>query len=229
MHSRNKYFPKEKGDLITTIGLFVFIVAKLLQEVFPTYDPFLEQHIPNWGIRVLRDIGFAVTFSSMIIFGIRKLGIEGFTIKRVLSTALGIAMLFGVSAFCFYASTMMVDISKKLNLTELYSNRPNKLKYYEKLTLEKKAEYSLLMAEMQYEATGELIEYFTTEGKIDLFKPNEQNINKRNETLHNIKKMDWLGKSLKQSGFGWAVIASLSIFLGFYPKKSSNNAIKRME
>jgi hypothetical protein len=225
MHSKNKYFPKEKGDLITTIGFFLFIVAKMLQEVFPIFDPFLEQHIPHWSIRLLRDIGFAMAFSSMVIFGIRKLSMEGFTVKRVLITASGIAMLFSVSASCFYSSIMMLDISKKLNLTELYSNRPNKLIYYENLTLEKKAEYSLLIAEMQHEATGELVEYFTTEGKIAVFKPSEQNEKKRNEMLHNIKKMELLGKNLKQAGIVWAVVALSSIFLGFYPKRSSNKRV----
>jgi len=222
--------PKSKGELVILLGAFLWLSAKIVHYLlYPDFDLAMlqgEHSFGEWGLRLLRDIGFTVVTSGLVIHGIREWRKADMASGKIIVPIVGILFLVGWSAFGFYSSSKMKSFSLELYKTPSeVSGILKKLKEKvddESIPVEERAIQSSRLAYITYQENGGLIDVLKEDGTLEPYKPTEEEIAFRNEYLTLREQSIWIQSSLHQSGVIAAIIATVSIFLGFYPNKKKS-------
>lgn len=225
-----KLLPKSKSDWIVVTGFILAFLADIVHSYY-SFDPMNatpKVASIEWLIRVVRDWSLTAAIATLIIAGIRRIRTEGFALKRLLSPLIGILMASGylcVSLFGYQTFTSIEDLDKTSgSLCKKVESSINS----GDLRPGEKAKRSKLCASMRFNQDGVVINYFTLEGKTELYTPTEKEKKERAELVKSKKLVKWMAKSLYSAIYFWIAVIAVSLALGILTpvkRKPHNNGV----
>ena len=225
-----KLLPKSKSEWIILSGFLLSFLAGVVHGNYP-FDPMNatpKVALIEWLIRVVRDLALTAALATMIITGIRLIRKEGFTLKRMLLPTLGFAIAGGylcVSLIMYQGFTVFQDLTKTPNIPR---NKIESTISEKNLPPDKKSKISKFYASLRFSEDGDLINYYTPDGKSELYKPTEKEKQERDDRVKTNKLIKWMTRSLYLSIYFWAVVIAVCLLLGFFTpikKKPPNNGV----
>ena len=216
----SKNFQKTNGPIVITFGFVIYLLGAVAHEAyFSNIDPFIiaeNERIFEWVLRLVRDLGLTIGFGGMIVFGIRILRRQKFSIKNFIMPATGLAFFVLISFYCFYFSREMESV---LNLPAINTERLSARINDPNISMTERVKLSELYSVIEYEENGRITEFFNINGEIVTYKPSDEQVKNREEMLFNKFKINWAKDSFYKSGFLWVSIAVSSVVLGFFPNR----------
>jgi hypothetical protein len=150
----------------------------------------------------------------MIIAGLRVIRKEGLTFKRLISPAIGICIAGGCLWVSFYGYQTFVTLPDLHRTPDTIRNKMENNINSGTLSPEKKAKRSKFYAYMRFQEDGVQINYFTPEGKEELYNPTEKEKKERDDLLKAQKLIKWMTRSLYLSIYFWVVVIAVSLAVG---------------
>ncbi len=195
------------------LGRFKFDLLNLTPQV-----AFIE-----WLLRALRDLGLTAAIATMIIAGIRLIRKEGLTFKRLILPAVGICIAGGWLLISFYGYQAFVTLPDLHRTPDTIRKKMETNINSGTLSPEKKAKRSKFYAYLRFQEDGVQINYFTPDGKEELYNPTEKEKKVRNDLLKTQRLIKWMTRSLYLSIFFWVVVIAVSLAVGLLtPVKKEN-------
>ena len=227
-----KLFCKSKGYNFAGICFLVYFVVSFCHDIFYSSDFLNLSEQQAWRAWILRITGFgslSLAIGAIILFGIRELRRNGFSIKKLLVPIVGIG-------FCMFSVYLGWSVHSSGNLSEFLDigdfNIPNldqRLATGE-IDMGPYSKATLLKAENCFMKDGSITEYTMLDGQIVPYEPNEQMLQLYKE-MHQIKHfLGSLEKSFHWNVYHWTSIAMISIILGFVtPIRKESNQDQMLE
>lgn len=219
--------PKSKSQWIITFSLVIFISIDIYLSFFVAFDPLTAsdaEFFHHWLLRVIRDSSLTIALSGMIIFGIRTIRKDGFSIKRVLSPGIAILIIIILTGLSLFINITMSRIQRDLfyapeslkeNLKECLDRKD--------LPLSQRSEISLMYARQVWKETGDTIEYITSEGEERVYEPSLEEKEKKKKIARTDELLTWTLKGLKRAYIFWPIVAIICVAIGFFsPIKKAN-------
>jgi len=225
-----KLLPKNKSEWIILSGFLLSFIADVVHSNY-SFDPMNATPrvaLIEWLIRVVRDWALTAALATMIIAGIRLIRKDGFTLKRLLFPVIGFVIAGGclwVSLFGYQRFSALQEMDRTRNISRNKFETTINLK---NLPPDKKSKTSKFIAYMRFHEDGVLVNYFTPDGKVELYTPTEKEKKERDEFLKTNKLINWMTRSLYISVYFWVVVIVVSFALGFLTpvkRKTPNNGV----
>ena len=219
---------KSKLPKPVVIGFTLFFTAKLYQIVSglidPEYSTMTRVNLFYFS-ELLENMGLALAFGSMIIYGIYTLRKAGITLKYVSVVVLGIMFCAGHAWYSYAINQNIFDMHQMYikSSDDLKENLEAKLAK-DSLILEKRAKLSQQYAKMQYEDEGILIEHVTPEGATTIYKPSPEAETNRIKYLRLKTQSRLHKKSSVIYAWIWVVTGVIALLIGtFNPIQKEGN------
>lgn len=234
MASMKKSIRKTKiHEIAIWIGWGLFGLGRILERLlFENFDPLSvsqREATTEWAIRQASGIGLALALSLMLVFGIREIQKECFSIKKLLNLLIAVVFLISLSAFGFYTNSILTKFNESIHPHDFFNEIEADINNTS-IPLEKRTGISKFYAKMRYEEDGIITEYLSPEGNKILYEPTAEAKASRAEWQRNKELMAWSQKTTKRAGIQWLAILALSILFGFFPKvKKPSNKIMSLD
>lgn len=208
--------PKTKSEWIVLLGFLVYFIADLAHDrfKFDLMNLTPKAALIEWMLRALRDWGLTAAIATMIIAGLRLIRKEGLTLKRMILPTVGVCIAGGWLCMSFYSYQKMMTVPDLHRTPDEVRKKMEANIHSGTLSLENKAKRSKFYAYLRFQEDGIQINYFTPDGKEELYNPTELEIKERNDLLkaHTIFKR--AVRSVYLSMFFWVVVIVVSLGVG---------------
>jgi len=213
-----KLLPKNNTEWIILLGFLISFVSDLAHDQFK-FDPMNltpKAALFEWLLRAVRDWALTAAIATMIIVGLRLVRKEGLTLRRLILPVVGACIATGCLWVSFYGYRTFVTLPELHRTSdEIRRNIEDHIKAGN-LSLEKKAKRSKFYAYMRFREDGVQINYFTSEGKQELYNPTEEEKKEREDLLKTQKLIKWMTRSLYLSIYFWVVVIVVSLAVGIF-------------
>ncbi len=213
---RKKLLPKNKSEWIILLGFLIYFIADLVHGKFKFDLVNLTPKVAflEWLLRALRDWGLTAAIATMIIAGLRLIRKEGFTFKRLILPAIGVCIAGGCLWVSFYGYQTFITLPDLYKTPDTIRKKMETNISSEALSPEKRAKRSKIYAYMRFQEDGVQVNYFTPDGKEELYNPTEKEKKERDELLKTQKLIKWMTRSLYLSIYFWVVVIAVSLAMG---------------
>ena len=209
---------------VLSYSFVIFIVTELLEQVYVNIDISIatnsELFISSL-IRTFNHFSLAVGLSGMLILGIQTIRKNGICFKSILMPAFSfvfILFIISLSVFPYRVFEKSTNfIKSKPYYAKLLSTMESSLERQD-LPPDSKAFISKDYARIKYQQAGLILDYFTPEGTVATYKPTENEVTQRNETLKSeVEVIFWnhmAKRTIWSSLIFWSLLAISSILIG---------------
>jgi hypothetical protein len=211
---------------ILIYSFVIFLATKLLEQAYTSIDISVatnsELFISSL-IRTFNHFSLAVGLSCMLLLGIQTIRKSGFSIKSILMPSIGFVLIL----FFIYLSSSKYRvlertsqfIKSKPHYEELLSTMESSLERQD-LPTDSKAFLSKYYARTKYEQAGLIIDHFTPEGIVTIYKPTAKEVTQRNEMLKSEVEAIFWSQLAKRTIWGslifWTLLTIVSILIGIF-------------
>ena len=177
----------------------------------------------NALIRTFNHYSLAVGLSGLLILGIRNVRNSGITIRSVLMPSIGFFLILFFAVLHFSSFPVLQRSSQLLESIPYYGDNLSKLEKImasEDVKPDTKASISKIYAQTRYRYEGLIIDFFTTEGTVETYKPTEKEVAERNDMLKSeVEAIVW-NNLARRSMWGtlifWTLLVIFSILIGIF-------------
>lgn len=169
--------------------------------------------------KMIQFFSLMIAISGSIIFGIRSLRRDGFSVMRFISPAIGIFLCILTSGTSIYGNIMtkemqetVFDNSKYHSLTQEY----NLEELNQNLSLSQRSELSVSHAKFVWQMTGKAIKYIANDGNIITYSPSAEEIEERRLMLRANERLTESRNGMKRAGVICISLAFFSVGLGIF-------------
>ncbi|WP_299180319.1 hypothetical protein [uncultured Neptuniibacter sp.] len=206
-----------KINNVILVFFVLFGLSHLVREFlidFSISDMSSSEAYLEWGIRVVRDIGWYGAFITAFSYGVFKFRRNGFeaSFKYLLCGLCGFVISIVMAAYSLHIAESNLSATK---LPEKIAEVVNQAYNDSSLPLERRHQVTLLHAQSAYVMGEELQKYLGLDGSLKDYEPTPEERADRKNALHHKEIMAWLIDSLRSSfwvtsgAFFFACIAGL--------------------
>lgn len=212
-----------RSGIFVSVCIIIYIISELLYWVLYSGNMLNLSESEAFRASLLRIVGQISLFCGMgalIIFCVRGIRLDGFSIQKIFALIICIVACLGIALASFATSKTLRNISEVFTFSE------QEKKMEERLLSEDNPEiYSKLsrqIAESKFMSDGTIIEYTKEDGQVAMYEPNEE-IRKTYEDIHKTRFLlfENVPKSLYVTGYIWIGVVLVGMILGFILPKSS--------
>ena len=208
--------PRKLSDCLVCIGFVAFLVGTVARHLVHVdlLDP-VTFRVSKWVL--LNSLCFAGTVLvavTSIVSSLRSIRRHGFSLGRLAGTLVGLSICIMYAVFSAYMAGMLesglrmvTDDSETLTKLESALSRSD-------LSDKKRAVLSKMYAEGRFWQKGDLVDYFTPEGRIVRFQPTAEDLRLRRTQVMVPPILASAIAHLRKGPIEWATVGLVSIALG---------------
>lgn len=200
------------SNVIILSGLLIYLISIFLLRSLSPYDPTATIPWKGTTLNLIGMFGLTLVLTAMTVSALRSIRRIGFRWSNIFLAVIGVGMALIFVFVNYQAYTVLSN-------TPLSNKNAKFLEQLESalakdISLESKAELSLMYARTKYEYEGEKIKHLDSQGNLVEFEPSSEDIETRNLRTE-LEKMQAWGKIYPlRSAVYWAAVAIASAIIG---------------
>jgi hypothetical protein len=189
------------------------ITSSLLIMLFVDVDP---RRIGGWAVAVVRDAGFYIGATAMVVGSIRAIRRDASTVARGLQVVVGL-VLFGLLIGGPLATRHILLSSRDAwshDIEPIYAEKVRRTIDNRSISMEKRSFASSVLAAEIYAKKGEIVSVISTDGKNRLYEPDESARELRRNILKTRSIAEFRLPRLESQAWFTAVVLLASVGVG---------------